>query len=136
MPQHRTSRRGLVADAAAAGAGLALPLTAAGAGAAVRPDASAATVSRATASRAHAGSLQPHASHWFPDSFPEGREPDPGAVRRSLKVTTSRVTGGGTAEHRLMGKPSGMGARVRHYEIHQLLPDGKRRFLAASVFTW
>ncbi|KOG62177.1 hypothetical protein ADK76_13035 [Streptomyces griseoflavus] len=43
------SRRGLVADAAAAGAGLALPLTAAGAGAAVRPDASGASAATVTA---------------------------------------------------------------------------------------
>ncbi|CAM5554090.1 hypothetical protein GCM10010329_25730 [Streptomyces spiroverticillatus] len=30
--------------------------------------------------------LQPYASYWFPDSFPEGREPDPGATWRSLKA--------------------------------------------------
>ncbi|MFF0741604.1 endo-beta-N-acetylglucosaminidase [Streptomyces sp. NPDC004111] len=32
------------------------------------------------------GTLQPYASYWFPDSFPEDREPDPGAVWRSLKA--------------------------------------------------
>ncbi|MFH8346180.1 endo-beta-N-acetylglucosaminidase [Streptomyces sp. NPDC018045] len=76
------TRRGLVAGAAAAGAGLAL--TAGSAGAAVRPDASAAAA-RARIPGAAAASLQPYASYWFPDSFPEGREPDPGAVWRSLK---------------------------------------------------
>ncbi|MEU7150691.1 endo-beta-N-acetylglucosaminidase [Streptomyces sp. NPDC045456] len=83
------SRRKLVAGAAA---GLALPLTSGSAGAAVRADASRGAV-RADASAAAgreqtpkaAGFLQPYASYWFPDSFPEGREPDPGAVWRSLK---------------------------------------------------
>ncbi|MEU8887621.1 endo-beta-N-acetylglucosaminidase [Streptomyces sp. NPDC048442] len=31
-------------------------------------------------------SLQPYASYWFPDTFPEGRNPDPGATWRSLKA--------------------------------------------------
>ncbi|MEV5596940.1 endo-beta-N-acetylglucosaminidase [Streptomyces sp. NPDC052496] len=83
--EHGVSRRGLVAGAAAAGAGLALPLTAGRAGAAVRA-AAPGTAGRAQApGPAAAGALQPHASYWFPDSFPEGREPDPGAVWRSLK---------------------------------------------------
>lgn len=30
--------------------------------------------------------LQPYASYWFPDSFPEDRTPDPGATWRSLKA--------------------------------------------------
>ncbi|MFI0976652.1 endo-beta-N-acetylglucosaminidase [Streptomyces sp. NPDC021093] len=30
--------------------------------------------------------LQPYASYWFPDTFPQGREPDPGATWRSLKA--------------------------------------------------
>ncbi|MFH9423679.1 endo-beta-N-acetylglucosaminidase [Streptomyces sp. NPDC017529] len=69
------TRRGLVAGAAAVGAGLALPLGGGSAAAAQTP----------RGGRAAAGSLQPYASYWFPDSFPEGREPDPGAVWRSLK---------------------------------------------------
>ncbi|MGW7417012.1 endo-beta-N-acetylglucosaminidase [Streptomyces sp. NPDC054863] len=36
--------------------------------------------------RAPAPPLQPYASYWFPDTFPEGREPDPGATWRSLKA--------------------------------------------------
>ncbi|WP_078623891.1 endo-beta-N-acetylglucosaminidase [Streptomyces monomycini] len=84
------SRRKLVAGAAAAG--LALPLTSGSAGAVVRADPSRVAVPTDAAGAAGrerppkaAGFLQPFASYWFPDSFPEGREPDPGAVWRSLK---------------------------------------------------
>ncbi|WP_234440520.1 endo-beta-N-acetylglucosaminidase [Streptomyces rimosus] len=78
------SRRGLVAGAAAAGAGLALPPAAGSAAAAVRAGAPGAP-RRTQPADEPAGSLQPYASYWFPDSFPEGREPDAGAVWRSLK---------------------------------------------------
>lgn len=88
--ERRPSRRKLVAGAAAAGAGLALPLTSGNAGAVVRTDASGVAVRapkdpNAPRTSKAAGSLQPYASCWLPDSFPEGREPDPGAVWRSLK---------------------------------------------------
>ncbi|MCH0539159.1 endo-beta-N-acetylglucosaminidase [Streptomyces sp. MUM 203J] len=32
-----------------------------------------------------AGTLQPYASYWYPETFPESQPPDPGAVWRSLK---------------------------------------------------
>ncbi|MEU5587428.1 endo-beta-N-acetylglucosaminidase [Streptomyces chrestomyceticus] len=91
--ERRPSRRKLIAGAAAAGAGLALPLTSGSAGAVVRthapgvagrPPKDPNALKTPKTSKA-AGSLQPYASYWFPDSFPEGREPDPGAVWRSLK---------------------------------------------------
>ncbi|HET6859131.1 MAG TPA: endo-beta-N-acetylglucosaminidase [Streptomyces sp.] len=68
------SRRTLIAGTAATAATAALPLLTAG------PASAAPSASTA------ADSLQPYTSYWFPDSFPEGREPDPGAVWRSLKA--------------------------------------------------
>ncbi|UNO44081.1 endo-beta-N-acetylglucosaminidase [Streptomyces sp. MST-110588] len=50
------------------------------------PAAPAPVPARGPAPAAPAASLQPYASYWFPDSFPEGRQPDPGAVWRSLKT--------------------------------------------------
>ncbi|MFV0126290.1 endo-beta-N-acetylglucosaminidase [Streptomyces sp. HMX112] len=74
MPNsRRLSRRALLGAAAATAAATALPGV---------PPATAAPV---RAGSPDPGSLQPYAHYWFPDSFPEGREPDPGAVWSSLK---------------------------------------------------
>ncbi|MFD3511515.1 endo-beta-N-acetylglucosaminidase [Streptomyces sp. NPDC058657] len=75
------SRRTLLTAATATTALLALP------GAAQATQAPQAAPVRQAGGAGRAGdSLQPYASYWFPDSFPEGREPDPGAVWRSLKA--------------------------------------------------
>ncbi|MBW1595489.1 endo-beta-N-acetylglucosaminidase [Streptomyces sp. JJ38] len=75
-------RRSLLTAAATAAGAAALPLAGAGsARAALTPATTRAAVSAPVAE----ATLQPYASYWFPESFPEGREPDPGAVWRSLK---------------------------------------------------
>ncbi|MFG2196948.1 endo-beta-N-acetylglucosaminidase [Streptomyces sp. NPDC048639] len=70
-PRQHVSRRRLIAGAATGAAVALLAPAPARALRRTRPEA--------------AESLQPYASYWFPDSFPEGQEPDPGAVWRSLK---------------------------------------------------
>ncbi|UGY93985.1 endo-beta-N-acetylglucosaminidase [Streptomyces gobiensis] len=77
----RPSRRTVLLGAAATAA---LPWLAHPARAAAHAD----TVPDPNPAPAHPGSLQPYASYWFPESFPEGREPDPGAVWASLKEWT------------------------------------------------
>ncbi|MGK5631261.1 endo-beta-N-acetylglucosaminidase, partial [Streptomyces sp. URMC 123] len=90
-PARGLSRRALLAGAAAAS----VPLLGAPPAAAALSEATGAsgrTVAGAPAAPnkgaplgPYGSSLQPYATYWFPDSFPEGREPDPGAVWRSLK---------------------------------------------------
>ncbi|WP_231626559.1 endo-beta-N-acetylglucosaminidase [Streptomyces apocyni] len=52
------------------------------------------------------------------------------AAPTRLRVTASRVTGPDTAEVRLAWRPTG---GVRHYEVHQELPGGARRFLGGTT---
>ncbi|MET9290468.1 endo-beta-N-acetylglucosaminidase [Streptomyces sp. NPDC003077] len=78
------SRRAVVAQAAATAA--VLPLASAGIARADAQDSHDRQAPGETSEKAPTPSLQPYASYWFPETFPEGREPDPGAVWRSLKT--------------------------------------------------
>ncbi|MFP3986111.1 endo-beta-N-acetylglucosaminidase [Streptomyces sp. E11-3] len=60
-------------------------LIAAGATAATLPWLAPGTAHSAEGTSAAAESLQPYASYWFPETFPDTQQPDPGAVWRSLK---------------------------------------------------
>ncbi|MCC3769533.1 endo-beta-N-acetylglucosaminidase [Streptomyces sp. UNOC14_S4] len=58
--------------------------------------------------------------------------PRPAAPPRALRVTSSRKGADGTAALRLAWEAGAGGAPVRHYELHQVLPSGGRRFLGGT----
>ncbi|WP_433545163.1 endo-beta-N-acetylglucosaminidase [Streptomyces sp. CA-294286] len=77
--------------------------------------------------------LQPYASYWFPDTFPEGREPDPGATWRSLKtwradadpdLPFNTATVPLAAERRFTPPPANPSARADQARISALVSFG------------